>query len=334
MQTILPWHQENWESLLKRQQAERLPHALLFSGMAGLGKKQFAHLFAKSLLCQAVNAEGMPCNKCRACYLSNAGSHPNFLLIEPDIAGAMIKIERIRQVIDFVNETALMGGYRIIIIHPASMMNMAAANALLKTLEEPTPKVLFLLLCDQDLRLPQTIISRCQRLVFSKPTEDAAFLWLTKDTECQNKNPTIDELRLLLTLSYGAPLKAKEFLMNDVLFLRKTFYQHLIELNEKKADPLSLAAFWQERELTYLLPLLLNWLRDLLSLELTGGRAILLNEDYKTVIHNIIQQCSRKKLLQYLTDIQNIYARMQQFFNANKILLLEEILIRWTKLCS
>ncbi|EKD73482.1 MAG: DNA polymerase III, delta prime subunit [uncultured bacterium] len=331
MQTILPWQHTIWESLWQRKQQNSLPHALLFSGVAGVGKKQFAHVFAQTLLCHSSSQSGVLCGACRACHLLESGAHPDLMWVEPEEAGQMIKVEQIRHVVHFVNETALLSGYRIILI-PASLMNVAAANALLKTLEEPTSHTLLILICEQTSRLPATITSRCQRVVFSKPSKKIALQWL--EVNCQNKIAhTPQDLDLLLALAEGAPLSAKEFLLNGMLALRQEFYQNLLQLSRRQADPLQLAARWQEHETLFILNLLFIWLRDLLRAKLTHGRANLINVDHQVVIQEIMQKFSCDNLLQYIAHIQQMYSGALRFLNTNKILLLEELFIRWAKLC-
>lgn len=332
IKTILPWHQGIWDSLLERKQQERLPHAWLFLGADGLGKKQFAEVLASSLLCHSPLSEGFACGQCRGCRLLQADSHPDIKRIEPEETGQMIKIDQVREVVGFVNETALMSGYRIIVIDPASAMNINAANALLKTLEEPTPKTLIILICNQSMRLPATITSRCQRIIFPKPSQAVALKWL--ETSCQDTSVKAAELNLLLKIAEGAPLKAKDFLTNGMLSVRQELYQGLLQLSQQQSDPLQFAVRWQEQELQIIFMLLLSWLRDVLCAKVTANSTNLINSDYQTAMEKLIQLFSAEKLLDYIDTVQQTYARFLNSLNVNKQLLLEEIFIRWIKLCS
>ncbi|MEO8400451.1 MAG: DNA polymerase III subunit delta' [Gammaproteobacteria bacterium] len=332
IKTILPWQQGVWDSLLERKQQERLPHAWLFLGADGLGKKQFAETLAFSLLCHSPLPEGFACGQCRGCRLLQAGSHPDIKLIEPEETGQMIKIDQVREIVGFVNETALMSGYRIIMIDPASAMNINAANALLKTLEEPTPKTLIILICNQSMRLPATIISRCQRIIFPKPSQTVALKWL--ETSCKEISVKPAELTLLLSMAEGAPLRAKDFLSNGMLSVRQELYQGLLQLSQQQSDPLQFAVRWQEQELQIIFMLLLSWLRDALCAKVTANSANLTNSDYQAAMEKLIQLFSAEKLLEYIDTVQQTYARFLNSLNVNKQLLLEEIFIRWIKLCS
>jgi DNA polymerase-3 subunit delta' len=326
IETILPWQNTLWDALLQRATQERLPHALLFIGADGVGKKQFALAFAHYLLCQSSTA-GKACGCCRACHLLNAGSHPDIKLVEPEESAQVIKIDQIREIVSFINETALLGGYRVIIIHPASAMNISAANALLKSLEEPTPKALLILICNQSQRLPATISSRCQKIIFPKPTREMALSWL-------KENVNSDALELCLNLTENAPLKVNELLANETLTLRNNLYQALLQLSQQQADPLQLAAEWHDKEIQAVLILMLSWLRDLLRFKLTAIEKNIINIDYQAALSKLTGKITAKNLLEYLDHVQQSYARILHSLNVNRQLLIEELFIRWRQLCS
>lgn len=333
-ETILPWQNLIWESLHKRHSQDRLPHALLFAGSDGVGKNHFAKVFANYLLCVSPVVD-TPCGQCRSCHLIQAKSHPDLRLIEPEETGQMIKIDQIREIVSFVNETALLGGYRVVIISPASAMNINAANALLKSLEEPTPKTVLILICNQSMRLPATISSRCQRIIFSKPSPEAALTWLQNHAALSEANLNDDEtLKLLLNLTEGAPLKVNELLANETLTLRKELYQALLQLSYQQRDPLQLASAWHEKEVQTILQLLLSWLRDLLRFKLSQSDESIMNVDYQSDIDKLTERFSHENLLQYIDQVQQTYARVLSSLNINRQLLLEEIFTHWVKLCS
>src|SRR3990167_4382358 len=161
---IQPWQQTAFQSLVQAFHQNRLSHAYLLSGIAGLGKTQFAKMFAQFLLCQrssevstqAVNPISCSCQSCKK-FL--AGTHPDFLLISPHEKTHAIKIEQIRALSQQISRTAHAGGYQVVVISPADAMPVAAANALLKTLEEPSGNVVIFLIDDQTHPLLPTIAS-------------------------------------------------------------------------------------------------------------------------------------------------------------------------------
>jgi len=178
----MPWHAADWARLQARRQRDALPHALLLCGPAGLGKRAFAQRFVRGLLCGRAQ-EGEACGQCRSCLLLDAGTHPDvvtlgFGLRKDGTQRTEIVIEQIRELSARLAMSSQFGGWQVALIDPADAMNAAAANALLKTLEEPTGQTLLVLLADAPWRLPQTIRSRCQRIEFALPAADEARAWL------------------------------------------------------------------------------------------------------------------------------------------------------------
>lgn len=326
---IFSWQRELWPRLWQAKTENRLAHALLFVGMEGIGKRQFAEALACSMLCSKPSPFGVSCKACDGCYLISAKSHPDLLVIEPEEKGKAIVVDQIRDVIKLVNETTLKGGYRIIIVDPATAMNMNSANALLKTLEEPTPNTLLILISDQGLRLPATIISRCQKVIFAKPSHTEAMAWLRAQLVDDKVDP-----QLLLKLADGAPLKARSLLDKDLLLLRENVYQGMYSLIEGQTDPLQLAAKLHEADHLCVIDLLLSWLTDLLRYKLTEDPASLINSDYQTEITKVSIKLLHANLLAYIEQLQQTRADLLVPINLNKQLLLEDLLIRWAQYVS
>lgn len=238
------WHQAAWQRLVALADGGRLPHALLLSGPAGIGKRRLAQAFTARLLCQAPTALGA-CGGCKSCALLAAGSHPDVLTLAPEVdaktekAAKSIKVDQVREVVEFAAKSAQQGGYRVVLIEPAHLLNVQAANALLKTLEEPGRQTLIMLLSAQALGLPATIRSRCQQLQLGLPGEAEALAWLTPQLR--------DEAtaRLLLGLAEGAPLAA--LALRDALWFgeRERLLKDLAGLREGRAAALAVAQRWQ-----------------------------------------------------------------------------------------
>ncbi len=160
-------HENLYRQLEQRKTSARLPHALLFTGPEGVGKRIVALHLAKSLLCH--RTEGF-CGTCPTCTLGNFQDHPDFSLIEPD--NGRIKIETMREIKRSLAFPPLLGARRVVLINDAHCMNAAAANALLKTLEEPPGETYFILITHALGWLPRTIVSRCQKIRFSPLSRD------------------------------------------------------------------------------------------------------------------------------------------------------------------
>jgi len=182
---LAPWHVQDWQRLQARRAQDRLAHALLLSGAAGLGKREFADAFVAALLCERAGdrEDGMACGQCRSCALLKAGSHPDAVRVVLELRDdgtprTEIIVDQIRVLGERLAMTAQFGGMQVARIDPADAMNASAANALLKTLEEPTPATVIVLIADRPARLPATIRSRCQRIDFHLPPRAQAQGWL------------------------------------------------------------------------------------------------------------------------------------------------------------
>ena len=183
---LLPWQMAAAHELLSARVA--WPHALMLDGPRGIGKRALALNLARGLLCETPAADGIACGTCASCHYVAAGQHPDLQLIEPFVvdedgevkAQDPILIERIRALIDWVQLTSHRGRAKVAVIVPAESMNPAAANALLKTLEEPPPSTYLILVAHQPGRVPATLRSRCRRMPAPRPEAAAAEAWLVQ----------------------------------------------------------------------------------------------------------------------------------------------------------
>ena len=219
MSAPYPWLAEPWHELVKRAARDALGHAYLLCGREGLGKFAFAERFAYSLLCERRPSDGQACGSCRGCLLNASGNHPDLKLLSLEEERKSIVIDQVRELIGFFTLKAHYHGRKIGIVYPADTMNNAAANALLKILEEPPATALLLLVASRPALLPATIHSRCQRINFALPPWELREQWLRAELAGRDKAPKIDDLSLC-----GAPLEVlaqldspRPQLMNDVI---------------------------------------------------------------------------------------------------------------------
>ena len=171
----LPWLEPLQQRLRTAKTNNRLPHALILQGTAGIGANWLAQWLARLVLCAAGDA---PCGHCQSCTRLQRGQHPDCLTISPSEDSKEIRIDQIRELIEDLSLTSHGGGAKIAIITPADRLNRNAVNALLKTLEEPTARTHIILVAAQPGRLPATIRSRCQRMVLPVPSEAQCLGWL------------------------------------------------------------------------------------------------------------------------------------------------------------
>lgn len=156
-------HQTMWERVHPLILKKRVPHALLFVGPRHLNLLAFVHRFIAIFLCEKGNP---PCGKCRACHFLLQETHPDVHRVGQETEGGVIKIDPIRALHRIVYQTPQWGIRRFVVLESADKMNVSAANALLKMLEEPPEGTSFILIAEHINTLPATIISRCQTYVF------------------------------------------------------------------------------------------------------------------------------------------------------------------------
>ncbi|NNC97361.1 MAG: DNA polymerase III subunit delta' [Gammaproteobacteria bacterium] len=241
---------------------QRFPHALLLEGMQGVGKKLFAFQLAQMLLCHGESETGI-CQNCKSCEWFIANTHPDFVVLEPEEGKKLISIEAVRKSSQRVFTTAHQDGYRILIIEPADAMTIAAANSLLKTLEEPPEQTLLLLITDKPSRLLPTIRSRATRIKFHLPSQNDAIHWLTSQGIAKNTAQTI------LALSLGAPLRfnLEPDKVDDLIAASSQWWHDFLALHKKQKSALEIAKNWAKSDSDTLL----NWLDTLIQALIRSG---------------------------------------------------------------
>ena len=323
MNTLLPWHQEQWQQLTTARNNDRLPHALLLVGCSGLGKWQFARLLGHALLCQSPDQLGQPCGHCQSCHLFQAGTHPDLQQIEPDPESKSgdIRIDDIREMSQKEVFTAQAGGNKVILIHPAERMTTAAANSLLKTLEEPTAMTRIILVSSYPHRLPATIRSRCQQIRFTSPPDKQAISWL------QEQGITADP-RTLLGLTSGSPLSALALSQPEIMQERSQQLSEFLALAKGEQDLTAVAGRWAGLDQTRTLIWLSGWLIDIARLQAAEDCVQLFNPDQRDALHTAGKGLESKLLHQLLEEVHEACHLAGSTLNSQ--LMLENLLIRWS----
>ncbi len=317
-----PWHQVQWQEMQQRISGGRLPHALLFSGPAGVGKLDFALLLAASLLCDQPDAAALPCGNCRGCQLLAAGSHPDFRLLQPEEEGKEITIGQIRELLVWQALTPQYGRARAVIIEPADRMNANAANALLKTLEEPGREVLLLLITARPAALLPTIRSRCQQLPFAAQSGAETHAWLS------GQLADAQQAALALAISGGAPLRARALVAEGGMERRERLFADFAALLEGGQEPVALAAQWQPLSLPETLATLHGWHVDMARLKVTASPARLDNPDLRERLQALSERVDLAELIQRQGRLQEAMRLARG--HPNTQLLLEDILLGWS----
>ena len=239
MSTFSPWQQRAFDQTVAALDAGRLGHGLLICGPAGLGKREVALALADHVL-----ARGDAAHATRTRQLITAGTHPDLQLVSfiPNKSGDKLRteivIEQVREITDKLALTPQYGVAQVVIVDPADAINRSAANALLKTLEEPQPGRYLWLISSDPARLPQTIRSRCQRLEFKLPPQHEALAWL------QQQGHSEASAREALDAARGHPGQADNWLREDGLSLRREVGRELEQLAAGKTGAVELAQKW------------------------------------------------------------------------------------------
>lgn len=340
-EALFPWQASAWTQL--QQLRGRLPHAILFHGPAGIGKTVFAERFAQALLCQSPQADDQPCGRCDSCGWFDQGNHPDYRRVRPEAledgdaaegdetdagegrksgkpAKALskeIKIDQIRALADVMNVSTHRQGMRIVLLYPAEALNTAAANALLKTLEEPPPQTMFLLVSNSLDRLLPTILSRCRKFALAMPGRDEALEWL--------RSRDIADADIWLAEQGGAPLAAAAAAETGARDIMDELLRALCRPDTGSA--LKAADRLQKAPVPELVAWLQRWLYDVFSLKLSG--TIRYYPRYRNELSALAARVEVPQLLQALKDAGERRAVADHPLAAK--LFIEDMLLRYSR---
>jgi DNA polymerase-3 subunit delta' len=321
---LLPWHTEQWQGLMQDQRAGRLPHALILAGAHGLGKNHFAELLAQSLLCAQPQSDGQACNACRSCLLFQSGNHPDFIHLHPSEESKFIIVDQVRELTSRLAMKSQYGGYQVVLISPAEQMNLAAANSLLKTLEEPGHQTLLAVVTNTPMKLLATVRSRCQTIRFVTPPASLAERWLAMQLG------TVKDFSTLLTLSDGAPLKALALATDELTSsMRQTVFDDLRGLAEQRSDPVAVAANWtiMQKAGAEVLPWMARWIMDLIRLRFSAAAPRLTSSDVRQNLLTLAGHYDLGTLYTCLDKLNEAQSLISKQVNIQ--LLLEDVLVSW-----
>lgn len=340
---LYPWQQQAWTQLQQLQ--GRWPHAILLHGPEGIGKKVFAEWLAQALLCEAPQTDSQPCHTCASCTWFSQYSHPDYRRVRPEnleidpteseaeeestqasktsktskaskTPSKEIVIDQIRRLSDFMTISTHRQGRRVIVIYPAETMNVAAANALLKSLEEPGPNTNFILVTNSIDALLPTLISRCHQFALTLPNKEQALRWLSEQE--------ISAPEQFLAEQGGAPLAALTAFESDTQEQQQEFLRYL--QRPDVAGALKVADKLQKFSIPLLLTWMQRWLYDVFSYKLAGK--IRYYPRYQKEIATIAATTNMPALLALLDS--NIERRAVAEHPLSAKLLIEEMLLSYS----
>jgi DNA polymerase-3 subunit delta' len=299
----LPWAAKEMAALDAAFEADRMPHALLIHEAPGSGGEWLAAWIARKVLG------------------TERDSHPDWVNVGPVDDSRQIRIEQIRELSQELALTSHQGGYKVGVISPADVLNRFAANALLKTLEEPSPRTVLMLVVTQPSRLPATILSRCQRLHVRAPTRAEAVAWLESTRGKADWNSVLDVLG-------EAPLLAAQGDAAAVVQIAAEVRKGLEEASAGTLDPVATAERWSRAELPLRLRCFENWLTNQIH-QLASSPAFLTEVGAVTHLQRPQTVLNIRRLYELLDGVRDLKSALDT--PINRSLALEDLLRRLTR---
>ncbi len=319
----------NWQNIIGNSQTithlqtllaeETMPHALLFVGPEGIGKFLSATIIAAALFCEG---EQKPCGQCKSCGQLSVKNHPDLFVLEPD--GQTIKIEQVRTLQSNIALAPYMANQRVVIIDKADCMTAQSANSLLKTLEEPTGNVVFILIAASRQKLLDTILSRCMVIDFQPIAQEVLAEALVE----REIEPAV--ANVIARLAEGSFGKALRLLEEDGLQMRNRALRVLEQLVNPDMD-----VIWREsselseldRTKIFEVLLDLNLLfRDILVMHSDENSKLIYNIDVVAVLGLEMEHWSVRRLLLAIGEVANTEQMLKA--NVNAKLAVEQLLIK------
>ncbi|NDO79215.1 DNA polymerase III subunit delta' [Citrobacter sp. NCU1] len=314
-----PWLRPDFEKLVASYQSGRGHHALLIQALPGMGDDALIYALSRNLLCQSPEGH-KSCGHCRGCQLMQAGTHPDYYSLLPEKGKSTLGVDAVRDISEKLYERSRLGGAKVVWIPDASLLTDAAANALLKTLEEPPSQTWFFLACQEPARLLATLRSRCRLHHLAPPAENYAMTWLSREVTVSQ-----DALLTALRLSAGSPGAALTLLQEEGWAHRGALCEALSNTLQANDWYILLSVLNHEQAATRL-----HWLATLLmdALKFRYGAAYLTNVDVQTLIPLIAQRLSTAQTQAILRDVCHCREQLINVVGVNRELVLTDLILR------
>jgi DNA polymerase-3 subunit delta' len=330
--------QERAIGFLKKTMAlGRIPHAFLFTGISGVGKRTTATAFTQAINClEPLDNDG--CGKCLICRQISSGNFPDLIFFEPD--GQNIKIEQIRELNRNLSFKPLIGKYRVTIINQAETMTEDAANSLLKTLEEPPPGNILILKTVEPRDLLSTVVSRCQRIPFQPLSFQVIKEWLMKEmhmdkeTACLVARLSEGSLGKAFNIADTSFLEEREERIADMVQLPGVSKHQLLVMAQEYAGKAKKTGRGASKttDLSELLGIWKTWYRDLIIMKMNSTHTVVINADFSRKLKNASKKMTIDNLIEGFMILDQAQRDLSRNLNAG--LIIENALLNLKRLSN
>lgn len=313
-----PWLRPDFEQLVASYQSGRGHHALLIHALPGMGEDALIYAISRFLLCQTPQGH-KSCGHCRGCQLMQAGTHPDYYVLAPEKGKTTLGIDAVRGVSEKLYEHARLGGAKVVWIQDAAVLTDAAANALLKTLEEPPAQTWFFLACREPARLLATLRSRCRLHHLAPPAENYACAWLGREVTASQ-----EAMLTALRLSAGSP-GAAEILLQEAPWAQRQALCQAMDAALQSGDWFAMLPVLNHDSVAERL----QWLASLWldALKIQQGATLLSNVDCAVLVHNLAGQLRGETLHALLHAVFTCREQLLSVVGGNRELLLTDLLL-------
>ena len=315
-----PWLRPSFEQLVAGYQAGRGHHALLLQALPGMGGEALIYALCRYLMCRQPQGN-KSCGQCHNCQLMQAGTHPDYYTLAPEKGKSALGIDAVRDVNEKLYERSRLGGAKVVWTGDAALLTDAAANALLKTLEEPPENTWFFLASQEPARLLATLRSRCRLHHLAPPSESYGLAWLEREVTMPQ-----EALLSALRLSANAPAAALDLLQESHWASRQQLIQTLTSVLSS-GDWLALLPILNHEQAA----VRLHWLASLLldAQKRQQGITLVSNPDAWTLVNQLAQTLPAARLQAIARDVSACRDQLLNVVGVNRELLLTERLLRW-----
>ena len=330
MDNLYPWHSKCWDNFVNSRKQHHLPHAILLAGEEGIGKTQLAQRMAQSLLC--INTQAEPkdaCNQCPSCKTYHSSANSDFLSIALLEDKKQISVDQIRTLSEFLNYSRSYNTHRVVIINPVDRMNLNAANSLLKSLEEPTPNTIIILVTENSSALLATIKSRCQLFTVNSPNKQETINWLTHNHLSDNvsaikDSPKIDP-EILFSMIGARPLKANAISAEDIEN-KALFFKQLQNVLNHSMSVSEMAKHWEKYDVDTLINWQLLTIQNAIKIAVSPDAAIGETNQLQNYVTEQLNTDEQWQLYQ-----QIIQQKQYIHTSVNPLMFMENMIMLWSK---